>query len=214
MPLPTAMAADLQRSVVLMFCATQIDLPSGPLRSLTDGAGFVTFEVDGVPATFVARDATYGVVGGVTEIVDGVATQAPTVSMNLFPKTNAAMAALAAPEVQRSRMRVWVGTVNRATGQVTGIEQWYDGDTNVPTQNTGKQTRVLSMTVNSALMKFLEPDEGARLNDGFHRKGWPLQRGLQHINSVEMIDVWGSEAPRSPVAYAPPVSSRLPENLR
>lgn len=213
MPLPTAMAADLQRSVVLMFCAIQIDLPGGPLRNL-DGAGFATFDVDGAPVTFVGRDATFGVMGGVTEVVDGVATEAPTVSLSLLPKTNAAMAALAAPSAQRSRVRIWSGTMDRATGQVTGVDLWYDGDTNVPTQNTGKNTRVLSMTTNSALMKFLEADEGARLNDGFHRKAWPNERGLQHISSVEMIDVWGSDAPKSPVVYAPPVSSRLPENLR
>lgn len=214
MPLPTAMADDLKRASVVMFCATQIDLPDGPLRSVTDGAGFVVFEVDGELETFVARDATYGVMGGVTEIVDGVATEAPTVSLNLYPKTNAAMAALSAPAAQRSRVRIWVGTVNRVTGQVIGVDQWYDGDTNVATQSVGKRTRVLPMTINSALSKFLEPDEGARLNDGFHRLAWPDERGLQHINSVEMSDVWNSDAPKSPVTYAPPVSTRLPENLR
>jgi hypothetical protein len=214
MPLPTALADDLQRASVVMFCATQIDLPDGPLRTLTDGAGFVTFMVDGEAATFTGRNATYGVMGGVTEIVDGVATEAPTVSLNLFPKTNAALAAFSAPAAQRSRVRIWVGSVNRATGQVTAVDQWYDGDSNVPTQNVGKGTRVLPLTINSALSKFLEPDEGARLNDGFHRQAWPDERGLQHINSIEMIDVWGSDAPKSAVTYAPPVSTRLPENLR
>lgn len=214
MPLPTALADDLQRPSVVMFCASQIDLPGGPLRSVTDGAGFVTFAVDGVPQTFVARDAVYGVMGGVTEIVDGIAIEAPTISVNLYTPTNAAMAALSAPSAQRSRVRIWVGTVNRTTGQVIGVDQWYDGDTNVPTQNVGKSTRVLPLSINSALMKFLEPDEGARQNDGFHRLAWPEERGMQHVNSVELTDVWGSDAPRPSVSYAPPVSTRLPENLR
>jgi hypothetical protein len=96
MPLPTALADDLQRPSVTMFCASQIDLPDGAVRSVSDGAGFVTFEVDGAMQTFVGRDAVYGVVGGVTEIVDGVATEAPTITVSLYTPTNAAMAALAA----------------------------------------------------------------------------------------------------------------------
>jgi hypothetical protein len=98
MPLPTALADDLQRPSVTMFCASQIDLPDGAVRSVSDGAGFVTFEVDGAMQTFVGRDAVYGVVGGVTEIVDGVATEAPTITVSLYTPTNAAMAALAAPQ--------------------------------------------------------------------------------------------------------------------
>lgn len=214
MPLSAPFAADLARPSVVMFCATQIDLPGGPLRSISDGAGFVTFPVDGASATFTGRDDTYGVMGGVTEIVDGIATEAPTVNVNLLPKTNAAMAALAAPNAQRSRMRIWVGSVNRVTGAVVDVDLWYDGDTNVATQNTGKNTRVLSMGVNSALSKFLEPDEGARMNDGLLQSAFPGKRGLQYITSIEQSDVWGSEAPKAQITYAPPVSSRLPVNLR
>lgn len=215
MPLSAPFAEDLARPSVVMFCATQIDLPAGPLRSLSDGAGFVSFSVDGATVTFTGRDSTYGVMGGITEIVDGVATEAPTIDVNLFHKTNAAMAALAAPEAQRSRMRIWVGSVNRVTGAVNGApDLWFDGDTNVATQNVGKNTRVLSMGVNSALMKFLEPDEGARMNDGLLQSAFPGKRGLQYITSIEQSDVWGSEAPKAQITYAPPVATRLPVNLR
>ncbi|WP_426043705.1 hypothetical protein [Caulobacter sp. DWR3-1-2] len=213
MTLSSAFTADLQRSSVVMFCAIQIDLPSGPVRNL-DGAGFVSFTVDGATATFTGRDAVFGVMGGITEITDGIATEAPAASLNLLPKTNAAMAALAAPAAQRSRIRIWVGSVDRATGAVIDVDLWYDGDTSVPTQGVGKNSRVLSMTTNSALMKFLEPDEGARLNDGWLQSAFPGKRGLQFITSVEQTDAWGSDAPRSPIVYVPTISTRLPVNLR
>jgi hypothetical protein len=198
-----------------MFCAAQMDLPDGPLRSLSDGAGFVRFEVDGETAVFKGRDATYGVMAGVTEIVDGVAIEVPTVSFSLLTKTNAAMATLAAPAAQRSRFRIWVGSVDRATGDVYGDpELWWDGDTDVATQGVGKNKRVLSMVTNSTLMKFLEADEGARMNDGFLQSAFPGKRGLQYITSIEQSDVWGSEAPKASIAYAPTVSSLLRANLR
>jgi hypothetical protein len=214
MPLSAPFAEDLQRPSLVMFCATQIEGPDWTMRNL-DGAGFATFAVDGTAQTFVGRDSTFGVIGGVTEIVDGIAIEAPTVSLNLLPKTNVAMATLAAPAAQGSRIRIWVGSVNRTTGAVNGEpELWYDGVTNVPTQSVGKNTRILPLTTNSALMEFLRPDEGARMNDGFHQLAWPGERGFQFITNILETDVWGSDAPKSNTTYVQPISERLPANLR
>jgi hypothetical protein len=202
MPLPTPLATDLERPAVLMFCALQVDLPDGPLR-LLDGSGVLAFEVDGETAVFVGRDDVYGTLGALTEIADGVASEAPTETLTLLPKTNAAMAALAAPAAQRSRVRIWVGSVDRPTGLVTDVDEpWFDGETNVPTQAVGKKSRALTIECNSALTNFLQADQGARLNTGFLQKAWPGAKGLQFTNSVLQYDAWGAETQAHAADYA------------
>lgn len=201
MTLSPLMAADLQRPVVLMFCAVQIELPGYTLR-LVDGAGRVSFMVGDAAATFLGRDPTYGALGGISEVVDGVASEAPAVTLTLLPKTNSAMAAIAAPAAQRSRVMIWVGDVDQVTGVVIGEpELWFIGETNVATQGVGQNSRALSVTVNSALSRFLAPDEGARLNNGFHQRCFPGELGLQYIANVDRTIPWGSDAPSAVISY-------------
>lgn len=201
MTLSPLMAADLQRSTVLMFCAVQIELPGYTLR-LLDGASRLSFMVGGAAATFLGRDPTYGVLGGVSEVVDGVATEAPAITLTLLPKTNAAMAAIASPAAQRSRVMLWVGDVDQVTGVVIGEpELWFIGETNVPTQGVGQNSRALSVTVRSAFSWFLADDEGVRLNNGFHQRCFPGELGLQHVSSVARTIPWGSDAPSASITY-------------
>lgn len=194
------MAADLNGSAVLMFCAVEVVLPSAAVR-LLDGAGTVTFS----DRTFVGLDAVYGTLGGITEVGDGLDSEAPSLTLTLLPKTNAAMVAFAAPEAQGSPVRIWVGDLDPATGLVIGTpELWFTGETDVATQKVGRNSRVLSVTVNSVFFRFLEADQGARLNNGFHQLIHPGELGLQYVTRVGHRDPWGSDTPRPPVTYAAP----------
>lgn len=201
MPLSAPMAAALLQPAVMLTHCLMWDLPDGPL-CLTE-ALFYTFTVDGEATFFDEKDATYGVLGAIGPINDGVMDEAPTTSFVIFPPDNAAMAALAAPEVQGSRVRIWAVTLDPVTGTVLGTpEGWFNGESDVLTNTVDAGLRSLTITVNSALARPLQPAEGAKMNNGFHQKCRPGELGFQYISSVARNIPWGSDTPTSSLSAA------------
>lgn len=197
---PERAAALQQPAVMLPFCL-QWDLPGGPLR--LSEAGFFSFEVDGQEVTFQERDETFGVLGAIGPIADGLMTEAPSTSFVIFPPTNAAMAALAAPGVQGSRVRIWEVVLDPITGQVVGeADEQFVGESDVLTNTVDENIRSLTITANSRMARFLRKKEGARLNNGFHQRCKPGELGLQYMQSVSRSIPWGSDTPTSALSAA------------
>lgn len=195
------MAAALQQPAVMLPHCLEWTLPGGPLR--LSEAGFFSFLVDGAMAMFNASDPTFGTLGAVGPISDGVASEAPSTSMVIFPPSNAAMAALAAPAVQGSRVRIWVLTLDPVTNAVIGDpDLWFDGQSDVLTNTVDAKIRSLTIAVNSRLARFLRPSEGVRLNNGFHQRCRPGELGLQYMSSVARNIPWGSDTPSSSLSAA------------
>jgi hypothetical protein len=196
MTLPAPMAGRLAQSSVLMSYCVELKLPDATVR-LTDG-GFYGFDVDGVTRVFAAKDETYGVLGGVGPITDGVTGEFPTVDIVILYPNNAALAAWAAPEVQGSLVRLWVCTLDPVTGGVDGDPQrWFKGQLNVPSLSVDENLQALSISVNSILADAKQADEGVRMNDGFHQRAWPGEKGMEYSSSVEQPDYWGSDTPKA-----------------
>lgn len=194
MTLPAPLAAAHEERAVKMSYCLELKLPGYDLR-LTDGP-FYTFEVDpGSPQTFTARDATFGVLGGVGQITDGVAGNFPTTDLMILPPSNSAVATLSLPEAQRSRARVWQVTLDKVTDQVIGFRRRFKGWADVPNYSVDEGTKTLSIKLNSVLAAVRQADEGARLNDGFHQRAWPGERGLEFSSMIEQVDYWGSDTP-------------------
>ncbi|MFC3711257.1 hypothetical protein ACFOMD_01660 [Sphingoaurantiacus capsulatus] len=180
------------------FGALKIELPGHILR-LLDGAGFVDF--DG--GTFVGRDPVYGVLAAIEEIGDGVGDEAPAIGITLHPASDASAAALAAPGMQGSRVSLFVGAVDRATGLVVpDPELVFVGELDVPTLRSTRNGRSLDFDVVSTFERFFDDDEGARLSDGFHQSVWPGELGLAHVTGVEKTVYWGMDAPPDAKAKA------------
>jgi hypothetical protein len=188
------MAAELAQPAVKLSYCLEVKLPGYDL-CLTDGP-FYTFAVDaGVYQTFTAKDATYGVLAGVGQITDGVAEGFPTTDVVMLPASNAAVAALSAPEAQGSRARVWQVLLDKVTDQVIGVRRRFKGWTDVPSYSVPENGKALTITLNSVLAAVRQADEGARLNDGFHQQAWPGERGLEFSSMIEQVDYWGSDTP-------------------
>ena len=192
--LTPAFQAELAKPALILFGAVEILLPGPTPVRLLDGAGVATF--DG--RTFVGRDATFGVLGGVSDFSDGLDDQAPNLTLTLLPPSNAAMAALAAPAAQGSPVALWVGAMDAVTGQVIADPDLvFVGETDVPTQKVSDGQRELELTVISFFDRFLEMDEGERLNTGFHQSIWPGEKGLEFISFVRDQPIWGADAPKA-----------------
>lgn len=194
MPLSGAFTAELAKPALILFGAVEIVLPGPTYVRLLDGAGTATFG----GRTFVGRDATFGVLGGVSEFADGLDDQAPSLTLTLLPPDNSAMAALAAATAQGSTVSLWVGALDAVTGQVIADPDLvFVGETDVPTQKVSEGQRELDLTVISIFDRFLETDEGERLNTGFHQSIWPGEKGLEFISFVRAQPIWGADAPKN-----------------
>lgn len=189
------MDAALAQAAPTWFGAVRIDLPGHTLR-LLDGAGFAAF--DG--ATYQGRDPIYGVLAAIDEISDGTGDAAPAIELTLHPASDAAAADLASAEMQGAPVSIFVGVIDRATGQVVpSPELLFVGELDVPTLRSTRNGRSLDLEVVSTFERFFADDEGARLADGFHRSVWPGEAGLAFVTGVEKTVYWGVDAPPSAV---------------
>lgn len=194
MTLPAPLAAELEQPAVKMSYCLELKLPGYDLR-LTDGP-FYTFEVDpGSPQTFTSKDATYGTLGGIGQITDGVSEGFPTTDVLILPASNTAVAALSAPQAQRSRARIWQVVLDKVTDQVVGFRRRFKGWSDVPSYSVDEGAKTLSIKLNSVLAAVRQADEGARLNDGFHQQAWPGERCFEFSSMIEQVDYWGSDTP-------------------
>lgn len=180
---------------VLRFCAVEVDLPDHNLR-LLNAPSKVTF--DG--KTFKGRDATYGVLGGVESISDGGDEQVPSLTITLLPPDVTAASVLASPNVQGARVRVYSGDLDPIFGDVLDTpDLLFDGAIDVPTMTGDLGQRALQYSVDSEFDKLFELDEGALLNNAFHRSVHPDERGFEYVTDVQQQLPIGMDAPR-PVA--------------
>lgn len=191
--LTSAFQAELAKPALILFGAVEIVLPGATVR-LLDGAGMATF----AGRTFVGRDDTFGVLGGVSDFSDGLDDQAPSLTLTLLPPSNSAMSALGAATAQGSTVSIWVGAMDAVTGQVIADPDLvFVGEIDVPTQKVADGQRELELTVISFFDRFLETDEGERLNTGFHQSIWAGEKGLEFVSFVRNQPVWGADAPRA-----------------
>lgn len=189
--LTPALEAALKTVDPMVFGAVAIDLP-GRQVNLLDGAGAVTFG----GRTYVGRDDTYGVLAAVEPLSEAMGSEAPSLRISLYPASDAAAAALAAPTMQGSRVMLFIGAVNPATGAVIADpELQFLGELDVATITVGANGRQVDYDVVSVFERFFDVDEGARLVPAFHKSIWPGELGFDFVTGVEDKVYWGVEAP-------------------
>jgi hypothetical protein len=190
--------AALRERAPSIFGAVSIDLPGYELN-LLDGAATLVFG----GRTYTGRDATYGALSSISNLTDGMGNEAPRISISLLPASDAAAADLAGPDMQGSIVTIYLGAVNRATGQVVPSPHLlFIGELDVPLITAGENMRELEYEVASIFERFFADDEGARLADGFHQSIWPGEKGFEFQTGVPQGVYWGVEAPPRPVTFA------------
>lgn len=201
MALHAATAAALQQPVILDTHCLEWAIPGTPLR-LSEHVPF-DMVVDGTLRRFNPEMVEYGTLGPIGAISEGVTTEAPTTSFVIFPKSNTAMAAMTAPTLQRTRVRIWTVVLDQTTGTVIGDPYLaFSGESDVATNLVDDGQRTVTVSVSSRFSRFLRPNQGARLNNGFHQRCKPGERGLQYMQSVARNIPWGNDPPTGALSSA------------
>lgn len=204
--LSAPLAAEVDKPAFRGFIAVQVLLPGAQIR-LLDGAGTASFDVgDGLGVqAFTGRDPVFGTLAASSEIDDGIGNQAPSISLTLLHSTNSAMAEFASPDALGSEVKIWFGSVSSETGQVVGAPLViFEGLTDPAELILTQNGRALQIPVDSVMVRFLEPDQGARMNNGFHQRVYPGERGFEFITAISRKVPWGGDTPKSSLVYQSP----------
>jgi hypothetical protein len=193
--LSSAMQAALAADGLMPFIAVRLTLPTVTL-ALLDGSAVVTF----AGSTFVGEDPSYGVLAGVEDLSDGGEDTAPRARITLNPKDLSALTTLAAASNQGSKVEIWEGLIDLATGlPVADPDLAFEGEYDQPVWAPVSMS--LTIDCGSVFEKFFENDEGARLTDSFHQSIWPGETGFQYVFETEDRALpWGSADKARPVA--------------
>lgn len=179
---------------IAMIGLVKIELPAATVR-LCDG-GFMVWGAE----TFTSRDATFGTIGSIEPLRDGLGDEVPALEMVLLPPNDADIADLAQPGYQQSRVRFWLGEYDVAAGTLVGTpDLLFDGKIDQTVLNLD---RSLAITVVATGERLFELNLGNSLNPAFHKSVWSGETGHDNATGLGRPIAWGVEAP--PVQYAAP----------
>lgn len=199
MTLTPGMSTALNAPVVTTFVALEITLPTSTIR-LIDGSGVVTFGA----GTFTGSDPVGGTLSMITGISESLASEAPRLQISLFPPSTGAIADIASPRAQGSRVKVWFGLVNPVNGAVVpSPELLFSGRLDVCTVTEASIGRIIELSVASAFDRLFIAAEGNRLNGTRHKTIWPGETGLDFVTTIKTPLSWGIEAQRQSSTTAP-----------
>lgn len=191
------MLAAVAEATVFRFAALEIILPGGTPLRLLDGASEATFTDGGVERTFKGEDDTYGSLGQIQAVAEGLGVEAPRLKFALRPPTLAASAALCQPNIQGCPVTLWLGLVHPTSGLVLpDPEVLFVGNLDVPKYLRGSRRRVVEIDAFSAWESLFAVEEGQRLNDAFHARMYPAELGLVYVTEVERQMPWGGDGAR------------------
>lgn len=174
----------------------KLELPAGvggDVIRLSDG-GAVRWGAE----TFTARHGTFGAIGGLEALEEGVGEEVPALSLVLQPPSTAAAAELVAPGNQTARVRVWLAEFDPATALVLGDpDLLFDGFLDQATFHVGRARRELALTVVCFLERLLALNIGNSLSPAWHKSVWPGETGHDQATGLGRQIAWGVEAPQA-----------------
>ncbi|WP_299009922.1 hypothetical protein [uncultured Caulobacter sp.] len=192
MTLTPDMATALAAANVTLFGCLKVQLPAYTIR-LLDGAGELLIGGE----LYLGRDPTFGTASLGESFSDGDPAQAPHLNLTFYPPDDTAAVSLSSPSFQGSPVTLMVGALNRSTGQVVPDPLvLFSGELDTCTLNVSRGQRLVAVEVVSVLERCFEQDEGARLNDGFHKSIWPGEQGFEFVTVDPTSLPWGAEGGR------------------
>lgn len=199
-----ALQAALGQSVVTIFCAVRIALPSRPLL-LLDGAGEVSFDAGYGAETFKGLDPEFGAIDTIDQISGGDGDEAPELTLGLLPVDGVAAATLASSTMQGSEVLIFIGAIDPMTGVTIGQPYLqFIGEVDVPTLSSSMGRRTVDFTIVSIFERLFMNDEGVRATDGWHQSIWPGELGLEYMTGTAETLYWGGKpATLDSTNYAP-----------
>lgn len=193
------MRSRLSAPRVMIAGLLSIALPGHTIR-LCDGSASVDFGGD----IFTGKDALYGAIGTVEALGESVGDTVPAFEMTLLPPSLAAAAALCAPENQQAAVRVWLAVIDPDYGTVVSSpDLQFAGELDDAKYHVDRGSHVVQLSVASVWERLFEPDEGARLSDGFHQSIFPGEMGMANMTGTPLLRLWGP-GDKPPAPYIVP----------
>lgn len=192
MALTPQMSAALAAADLTLFGCLKIELPAYTIRLLDGSAELL---INGEP--YVGCDPSFGTVALGENFSDGDPSQAPHLNLTFYPPDDASAVTLSSPAYQGSAVTLMVGLVDAGTGLVVPDPVvLFAGELDTTTLTISRGQRAVAVEVVSALERCFEQDEGARLNDGFHKSIYPGEQGLEFVTVDPTNLPWGAEGGR------------------
>lgn len=167
----------------------KIEFPGHELR-LCDGAFF-----DWGADRYTSKDATFGTIGGLEPVSEGVGEEVPVFELTLLPPGETPASTLAAPGYQAARARFWLAEYDVDTGLLVGTpDLQYDGQVDQITLGFGKGVRNMVVSIVSNTARLLERNIGNSLNSAFHKSVWPGETGHDNADGLGRQVAWGVTA--------------------
>lgn len=170
--------------------------PTGDVK-LCDG-GTLEFNGD----RYFATDPTFGSISGFDPISEGVGDEAPSGTLTFSPHPDADPAVINSPALQGTRIRMWIGEIDRDTGLLIGDpDLMLDSLVDVTTLKLGRGSRQLQVDIVSRAERLFILNEGNVLSGEAHRRIYPGETGLDNALGVPIIVAWGvTGAPRGTIS--------------
>jgi hypothetical protein len=167
----------------------KIEFPSNELL-LSDG-GFIDWDAD----RYVSNDATFGTIGGLEAVSEGVGEEVPVFELTLLPPGDTPASTLAAPGYQSARARFWLATYDVDTGLLDGDpDLQFDGQVDSITLAFGQGVRTMVVSIVSNTARLLERNIGNSLNSAFHKSVWSGETGHDNADGLGRQIAWGVES--------------------
>lgn len=203
MRMTAAMQAALRAINPVVVGLVEVNLPGYDLR-LLDGASQVNWGGN----RFVGRDPVYGSWISSDSFSDGMGDEAPAMSIQLAPSSEASAAELTAAEVQGSRARIWFAVIDKTTGGlVPDPLLLFEGVLDQPSLDVDKRKLTLDYDLVTAFEGLFLDDEGIRLSDAHHQAVWPGEKGLEYMTGTNRTIIWGPGDRPAGIAYTSRASS-------
>lgn len=175
----------------------RIDLPGGPVIRLSEG-GEVRWGAD----LFVPFDPSYGALGSVESLAEGIGVEVPALQLTLLPPSSASAASLVQPGSQSARVRLWLARYDPASMTVISAgSAMFDGFLDTATLVRGPGKLELRCQVVAMLERLFELNIGNSLNQTFHKSIWPGETGEDQATGLSLPDAWGVEGPVQATTY-------------
>lgn len=193
------MGAALAGRRVMLLGLLKVVLPNHTIL-LCDGSIAVTWNGD----TFTGRDSLFGTIGEIEEIAEETGDTMPGLDVTLLPPSLSAAVDLCNPAMQGALTLGWLAAVDPETGAVIpDPELLFGGEVDLPLLETDRGQRAVTLQIASVFERLMEPDEGVRLADSFHRYVWPGELGLANMTGAGIDRLWGPGDKPPAATYVP-----------
>ncbi|MGW8189527.1 hypothetical protein [Sphingomonas hankookensis] len=169
----------------------KLELPGGRDVLLCDG-GVVPY----AGQLYQSADDTFGTVSTFEALTEGTGDELPAGTITFLPRDAAAAIDLSQPAYQNSRLRMWIGEVDEASGRLVGepdlMADWQT-DKTVIRRQTG--SRALAMGCVTRSQRLLIRNDGNALSSSSHQRVFAGERGFDNAVGMDLEIPWGVVSP-------------------